>query len=132
MRKAIYLIRHGESSFNQISDATERDPFHYDASLTKLGVRQAENLCRRAASIKPQLIVTSPLSRAIQTALHGFGQFPIKVHPAHREWLRSSCDVGRSPRMLKLFYPMLSFKGLKENWWNPNNKPGSIPVELVA
>jgi broad specificity phosphatase PhoE len=44
MRKAVYLIRHGESSFNRISNATERDPFHYDASLTKLGVRQADGV----------------------------------------------------------------------------------------
>src|SRR5579863_1689078 len=63
----LFLVRHGESTWN----AEGRYQGRRDAPLSALGVKQAEALGRRLASVKadrPSSIVSSPLSRALTTA----------------------------------------------------------------
>ena len=56
---------------------------------------------------------------------------PLVLNPAfdplHREWLCSSCDVGRSIRDLALDFPTLDFAHLADPWWHhlaPFNQHG--------
>jgi len=132
MPKTVHLIRHAQSTFNAAVALTGVDPMHPDACLTPLGLQQVAEARARMAALDHELVVTSPLTRAIETAvgLFGGGAAPILVDPRPREWLVSSCDVGRSPRDLALAFPQLAFNHLDDRWWHagPCNEHG-IPAE---
>jgi broad specificity phosphatase PhoE len=127
----VYLIRHGQSEFNAAHTPGEADPMILDAPLTAKGVAQAKAARADISGLGIRLVIASPLTRAIQTALHIFqGQAPIKIMAGHRELLSHSCDVGRAPSALKKQFPDLSFDHLPDIWWHqgPANADG-VPVE---
>ena len=90
--RLVWHFRHGESTANVAEReaiaadeargdglATERkrqecDPAYADAPLTAAGIQQARDRRAEIAGwrARPQVIVTSPLLRAIQTAAHIF------------------------------------------------------------
>ena len=127
----IFLIRHGQSEFNAAHSDGEPDPMIFDAPLTVIGQAQARKARAEAMELDIVQVITSPLTRAIQTAMLIFGRdVPIKVAAGHRELLSHSCDVGRSPDHLKTDFPSLDFDHLDEVWWHhgPVNENG-VPVE---
>ena len=127
----IYLIRHGQSEFNVAHTQGSPDPMIWDAPLTALGCEQARQARAKVADLGIQQVLTTPLTRAIQTAKLIFdGLAPITVIPDHRELLIHSCDVGVSPTVLRSKFPELSFDELADIWWHqgPENNDG-VPVE---
>ncbi|MEO5374856.1 MAG: phosphoglycerate mutase family protein [Alphaproteobacteria bacterium] len=121
MPQTVHLIRHGQSTFNAACAAVPWvDPMLIDAPLSERGWREVAALRTRAPALEVDLVVTSPLTRAIQTALGAFadGRAPIVVEPLLRESLESSCDVGRSPSVLAETFPMLRFDHLVDPWWH--------------
>ena len=121
----IYLIRHGQSEFNAAFNESRTDPMIFDAPLTDMGRRQAETARELVTDLGIKQVITSPLTRAIQTALCIFdGIAPITVVDQHRELLLHSCDVGRPPSDLQRDFPMLSFDHLPHRWWHhdPQNE----------
>lgn len=66
----LYFIRHGRSTHNESS---EHRPLIWDAPLHKKGLRQASILRRRLEAVPLDLCVSSPLARALQTALISIG-----------------------------------------------------------
>jgi broad specificity phosphatase PhoE len=132
MPKTIHLIRHAQSTFNAAIDLTGVDPMHPDARLSPLGRQQVAAARVQMAVLDHELIVTSPLTRAIETAMGLFdgGPAPILVEPLAREWLCSSCDVGRSPQALAQAFPALAFDHLEDPWWHVGEcDERGIPVE---
>jgi hypothetical protein len=72
--------------------------------------RQASSLARRVAALSPppQLLVASPLRRALRTAELAFGAHPALprlVSPLCRERLYHSSDVGRAPPLVAAEFP---------------------------
>ena len=116
---SIYFIRHGESEFNAVHNDGDKDPLIFDAPLTDKGRQQAQALRSRFIDLGIKRVITSPLTRAIQTALCIFENIaPISVTEKHRELLTHSCDVGRPPSDLQRDFPALSFDHLPERWWH--------------
>ncbi len=72
MAKSLDLIRHGQSTFNAIYAETGLDPFEEDARLTELGHRQVSATRATLAERNYDLVITSPLTRAIETTLGHF------------------------------------------------------------
>nr|CCA20832.1 conserved hypothetical protein [Albugo laibachii Nc14] len=138
--KVLYCIRHGESMYNEwrkhsllnFSWIFVRDPMLFDAPLTAKGQQQAQLLSQkiRAQDIhtKVQVIVCSPLTRAIETALEAFKghNIPILLEPLCREELGTACDVGSSPDELEKAFSHVSesldFSDLPLLWWLPSSK----------
>jgi broad specificity phosphatase PhoE len=122
MTKTVHCIRHGQSTFNAAFEREQIDPLHWDAPLTELGLRQVREAAAQVRDVPYELIVTSPLTRAIQTTLGLFKDHPsadrIRVESLHREHLASSCDVGRGPHELGRDFPGLAFDHLDEVWWH--------------
>lgn len=117
----VFLIRHGQSTFNAAFEATGADPMLFDAPLSAVGLEQIERARGQVASIpKPDVILSSPLTRALQTTLGLFGNcdVPITVSALHRERLEYSCDVGRPPKALATEFPSLRFDHLEDLWWH--------------
>jgi broad specificity phosphatase PhoE len=119
MASKIYLIRHGQSTFNALYELDRVDPMHFDARLSPLGIEQVASAREAASALRVDLVVVSPLTRAIETALGLFdnAQTPIVVTDLIRERLHCSCDVGRSPKELGAEFPKLSFDHLDDPWW---------------
>ena len=62
----IYFVRHGTTDFTpnrRFSGGDGNDP-----ALNALGLQQAQNVAREMAKIKPDLLISSPLTRTMQTA----------------------------------------------------------------
>ena len=121
MPSEILLIRHGQSTHNAEFDASGIDPLHFDAGLSPLGWRQVQDARHELAKHPaPDVVLCSPLRRAIQTAVGLFQglDVPVEITAMHRERQCNCCDVGRSPSVLAAEFPSLSFDGLDEHWWH--------------
>ncbi len=79
--RQIWLVRHGETEWSRSGRHTGRS----DIPLTDLGRRQAEALARRLTGHRFALVLTSPRSRALETArLAGYAGADIE--PDLGEW----------------------------------------------
>lgn len=139
----VLLIRHAESEWNvweSLFDTTE-EPVLFDALFSPDGRTQ---LCERRATlhslldgILPDLMILSPLSRAIETGLRLFGSSDastiewqqgdrghrIQISALFREHLEDSCDIGSPPSVLKERYPQLpteELDQLDDRWFLPS------------
>ncbi len=128
----IYLIRHGQSEFNaEFALQRPNDPMIFDAPLTDLGRTQAQQASAKIADLGIRQVIASPMTRAIQTAMHVFGgDHPITIDPRMREKLVHSCDVGSHPPLLQKLFNHLSFDHLATHWWHGDPAlEGRIQVE---
>jgi broad specificity phosphatase PhoE len=135
MSRLVHLIRHGQSTFNEHYSATGQDPLHFDARLTALGESQVEAARARLSRYDYDVVLATPLTRALQTAEGIFGgRVPIEISPLHREWQMSSCDIGRSTADLIAEFPHLDFGGLADPWWLHDGPPCELgfPQETEA
>lgn len=135
--RTILLIRHGESTFNAAQSEGAADPMLFDAPLTARGHAQVAAARLALRDRRMEAVITSPLTRALQTTLGLFGDHPdqprIAVEVGHRERLESSCDQGRSPLLLAREFPTLALDHLPETWWHDEGEPNpsGIRVEPV-
>ncbi|MEA2610179.1 MAG: hypothetical protein QOJ75_2422 [Chloroflexota bacterium] len=96
----LWLVRHGETEWARLGRHTGRT----DVPLTDAGRDQAQALGRRLASHAFGLVLTSPLSRASETAsLAGFGDVAIP-DPDLMEWDYGSFE-GRQSTEIRVEYP---------------------------
>jgi len=120
--KRVLFVRHGQGAHNRtISNWGMVDP-----ELTVEGEAQVADLYER---LKPhagavQLIVVSPLTRAMQTATGGFAgsKAPYCMLPLLRERLGAPCDTGRTrTELLRCFPQIKEWEGVDEMpevWWS--------------
>jgi probable phosphoglycerate mutase len=95
-----WLVRHGETEWARLGRHTSRT----DVPLTETGREQARALGRRLAGPTFGLVLTSPMSRAADTAaLAGFGDVAV-VEPDLREWDYGALE-GRLTADIREDYP---------------------------
>jgi broad specificity phosphatase PhoE len=115
----LWLVRHGETEWARLGRHTGRT----DVPLTDLGRRQARTLGRRLAGHAFGLVLTSPLSRAAETAsLAGFGGVAA-ADPDLMEWDYGALEGRRTPE-IRADYPGWTI------WRGP--WPGGETIEGVA
>ena len=114
------LLRHGQTMFNVVFGETRRDPGIHDPPLTEIGRSQAQDSAEAIAGEKVTRIVSSPYTRALQTARIVAGRLgvPVVVEPDVRERTAFACDVGTRASELAAGWPTLDFSGVDEIWWN--------------
>lgn len=123
--KTVFLIRHGESMHNAHSllsvGADLNDMGYVDAPLTPEGVEQAKALQSTIPSLRAELIVTSPLTRATETCLHATSglspSVPTVVNHLCRERLAYSCDIGSNVTTLMTKFPDMDYGSIPNIWW---------------
>jgi broad specificity phosphatase PhoE len=117
---------------------TGSDPLHFDAPLSTVGTAQVRDARAAMAALPIDVVVSSPLTRALQTAQGLFDGHPrsppIIVHPMLRERVENSCDVGRPPAELAVLFPALDLAHLDDVWWHADGIPDirGICIEPVA
>jgi len=98
--RQIWLVRHGETEWSRSGRHTGRS----DIPLTDTGRQQAGALAHRLAGHRFALVLTSPLSRAADTArLAGFGDVMV-VDEDLREWDYGDFE-GRKTDEIREQYP---------------------------
>lgn len=96
----LWLVRHGETEWARLGRHTGRT----DVPLTDVGRDQARAVGRRLAGHRFGLVLTSPLSRAAETAaLAGFGAVA-RPDPDLMEWDYGSLE-GRETPEIRAAYP---------------------------
>ena len=99
-RGELWLVRHGETEWARLGRHTGRT----DVPLTELGRQQATSLGRRLDGHRFGLVLTSPLSRARETAeLAGFAGVA-RLDPDLMEWDYGSLE-GRETVDIRESYP---------------------------
>lgn len=107
--KVLHVVRHAQGVHN--INKNYRDEIFLDARLTELGRQQSEKLAQKVLNLSIDLIVTSPMTRCIQTLMYSFphvlGQrrlllssssamsIPFIAHEALREAVNFKCDQRR-------------------------------------
>jgi broad specificity phosphatase PhoE len=103
--KLIHVVRHAQGTHNV--NKNYRDEINLDARLTELGRTQCEKLAQQESHLSVDLVVTSPLTRCVQTALYSFPQHviasssssrnvPFVAHESLRETVNFKCDQRRT------------------------------------
>ena len=128
------LLRHGQSEFNLHFTATRRDPGISDARLTELGHIQAGEAARRLAGERVTRIITSPYTRALQTAAPLARALGVKVfvNPIVRERYGFACDIGTPRTELERAWPEHDFSAIDEVWWPPIAEPAASVIGRAA
>ena len=114
------LIRHGQSEFNAVFNKTRVDPGIEDPRLTDEGKRQAETTARALRDRMPKRLISSPYTRAIETAhiiADVLGGLPIDIDRRVGERAAFVCDVGSPLSKLRIAWPRLALDHLDEQWW---------------
>ncbi|MFS4460075.1 histidine phosphatase family protein [Bdellovibrio sp. HCB2-146] len=93
-RVEIYIFRHGETDWNR----ERRLQGHTDIPLNETGRNQARELAKKVFELKPELILSSDLSRALETAtiVNSLLQVPMHLSDHLRE-----CRMGEPEGMLR-------------------------------
>ena len=119
--KTIYFVRHGEATHNVAPRPW--GPELIDAPLTDVGRAQAETLqaITRRVEQDIEVVIVSPLTRAIQTALIGFstlaerGDFPfIAMEECRRRFGKNLPDKRRCRSALATEFDRVDFTGIGE------------------
>ena len=128
------LLRHGQSEFNLHFTATRRDPGIADPRLTDLGHVQAAEAVRQLASERITRIITSPYTRALQTAAPLAKALGVKVfvNPVVRERYGFACDIGTPRTELELAWPEHDFSHIDEVWWPPMAESAESVITRAA
>jgi broad specificity phosphatase PhoE len=122
----VYIIRHGEALHN-----VQRGYPHRDPPLTEAGVQATGEI---NLSTYPDLIVISPMTRIIHTAMNMFPQLqnaggctvPVQIWPDPREANDAVCNLGFGKVELESRFPQFDFSECGKIWDYPNHTvPGA-------
>lgn len=85
----IYLIRHGDPDYHQVTEAKYKGFGRDLARLTETGIAQARANAGHSIFDEIELVLTSPYTRAMQTTLEmvRFQSVPVIVELLLHEWL---------------------------------------------
>ena len=140
--KVLQLIRHGYSLHNElftkIGVQAFRIPATIDAPLTNHGhVESIELGYHWDKKHDIELVLVSPLTRTLETAMNIFGDttIPIVSHEFLREYPvgRDTCNQRQSRDVLMQKYPQIDFSGLDHNddiFWKKDEKDMETVDEL--
>jgi broad specificity phosphatase PhoE len=123
--QTLFLIRHGQSLANRDYDESAA---YRDAGLTDQGIAQAKALQKQLEALQLDLVVVSPLTRALQTcqnALPPSYTGPVLVLPEIAEVCSSHYSCGQKRNVVQPKFPSaFDWSNVPEDeiWWWPYDK----------
>jgi broad specificity phosphatase PhoE len=126
MKGKVYVLRHAVSQHNEWmvrrifkpSLWFTHDSGIIDAELSPKGIQNAQKVQKTLESVNFDLVICSPLTRAIQTmeiVLQG-KNIPTIVTPLVRERIDRLSDTGKTQKYLMEKYPTYKFLHFNEEW----------------
>lgn len=127
----MFLLRHGQSTFNLHFTKSRRDPGIEDPELTPLGHAQALQAAEDLADTPITRLIISPYTRALQTAEPFLSRSGIKVEILQQVRERSAftCDIGSSPTTLATKFPQHDFAHLPTCWWGEGHESEEATIQ---
>jgi broad specificity phosphatase PhoE len=121
MAPLVHIIRHGEALHN-----VQRGYPHCDPPLTKAGIYTTTRI---HLAVQPDLILISPMTRTIQTAMNMFPflekesplEIPVQIWPDLREANDAICNKGLSRAKLQSKFPQFDFSECHDEWDYPEH-----------
>lgn len=123
MRKYLYFIRNGHSLHNSLYSKNGINSLYssrvIDAPLTKKGINQAHQLKQEMKDKKVDLVLVSPLQRALETANIAFHDRMVPI--ISKEYLREYpmgeqlCNMRSDIERMKYVYPRIDFSDIRSN-----------------
>jgi broad specificity phosphatase PhoE len=112
----VHIIRHGEALHN-----VQRGYPHPDPPLTEAGMQATKEV---TLPVTPDLIIISPMTRTIQTAINifpllrtaGTSEIPVQIWPDLREANDATCNKGVSRKDMQTKFPQFDFGECHETW----------------
>jgi broad specificity phosphatase PhoE len=129
--KKVFCIRHGKSThnvdFNERGEIAYSDPKHEDANLVPLGIYQATKLSSEWKDKENiELVITSPLSRTMDTTVHILKNtnIPVIVLDEAREYPlgRHLANKRKNKTTLQCKYPEFNFSNICETVEDTGNE----------
>lgn len=124
--KTVYFVRHGQAIHNVAKethtgpDNPYLDPSLTDAPLTPLGKEQAQALREATAALPIDVVVVSPLVRAVETAYLAFeaqlerGVPFVAVELCREQIGQNLCDARRPRAIASAAFPRVDFGAIEE------------------
>lgn len=118
----VHIIRHGEAIHN-----VQRGYPHRDPPLTEAGAQATKGI---KLPTTPDLIVISPMTRTLQTAMNVFPFIqnsadsfvvPVQIWPDLREANDAICNKGLSRLGMQAKFPRFDFSDCHEKWDYPDH-----------
>ncbi|CAM9614982.1 unnamed protein product, partial [Ectocarpus sp. 4 AP-2014] len=123
--KTVHFLRHAEGTHNEAALKEGRAAYtkieHLDARLTDLGKEQCAALkaANHGIEKEAELVVVSPLTRAIQTAMLAIDQVEgvpwVALECVRERAGVQPCDRRRCVSELKVEYPNISFDAITDD-----------------
>jgi broad specificity phosphatase PhoE len=112
----VHIIRHGEALHNVHRGYPHRDP-----PLTEAGWKATKEIVLPG---RPDIIIISPMTRTIQTAMSMFPSLqdtrspsiPVQIWPDLREANDAICNQGVSRAEIQAKFPQFDFSECHEQW----------------
>lgn len=122
MAPRIHLVRHGQG-YHQL-EPTSENQYLPDPLLTEVGIAKGKAFAERF-TLHMDLVCSSPLRRAIQTAQYSFDEnlkqiAPIILLPYAQEATDLPSDTGSDKAVLEQQFGELVDASLVEEGWNSN------------
>lgn len=113
MIKTVFYFRHGETEWNKLG----RFQGHSDIPLNSTGIQQALSIAPFIRSCKPQIMMSSDLIRAKQTAriVNSISHLPHLIDPRLREVFLGAAEGKTIDEVNQLWG-----KSYMERWLDPN------------
>jgi len=133
--RRVHIIRHAQSLYNMEMQRVINwfkpkfwwygfEPGIKDPQISELGHEQVARYKDFITSIaEPDVILVSPLRRALQTATGIWGSKPMRAIPIMREIASTQGDVGNNPDGLKVDFPHVDFDNVTNEWWKGEGTP---------
>jgi len=148
--KTIHFVRHAEGIHNRDSreipnfqTTLSKTMVYWDAPLTPIGLEQSKQLALTVDNLilPPEIVVVSPLRRAIQTAELGFRanrkDLPFVATELARERVSlHTCDGRRPLSEIKADFPFVDFAEVVDEadtmWLSKEDQPSEDASEACA
>lgn len=121
--KNLYLIRHGMAQHNTLFDKYGVEifynPYYLDTKLVQEGHKQSKDLKNSSSLTNIELVLTSSLSRCLQTTYNIFHDtnIPILALDLLKEYPEGlqTCNRRSDVDILKPLYPKIDFSNITNN-----------------
>jgi broad specificity phosphatase PhoE len=114
--KTVHIVRHAQGTHNVKKEY--RDIRNLDARLTDHGKQQCANLAAKSPTLVSEdaVVVSSPLTRCIQTSLHSFPHLErFLAHENIRETVNYACDRRRVISEIQSDHPEIDFSHVDDH-----------------
>ena len=103
MNKTIHFVRHGQSTWNEAEEIFKFTRFDkemqtldkMDAPLSSFGEEQAAHLHEKIQALNAEIVITSPLNRAIETCIRSYGVKNVVASHLCAKLGDTICDIGK-------------------------------------